>query len=347
MSTSSHGAVFDLASLDSLGELLRQSAYHGEDITCLLPHEVREVLVTVLELSGAAPTLSEGFAIVTAHWHSTGDLSVASQARLSEVLAHAAARAERLGVVRWDGGFDEIVCEKFLRSVTSAHGTPSPSTMHLRRSSLRAAFTTLRRLGLFSGDPTIDLVLPPRSQLAARAAGDDEIVLLRMNAVASRESRQPATMALAETTATTSEIPRVTGCDLDDPLLPTSVRLPGSKGVRPRSGVFSPWGAKVMATLMRDRRAAGIADTEPLVYFGDKADEASGQASTCSALHSVMRRAGLHKEADFSPRSIGFWAGRQAFDAADTAKVEAAAKAMGIKSLDKAARRVDYSWDVE
>jgi hypothetical protein len=303
--------------------------------------------VTALELSGSAPTLSEGFAIVTAHWHATGDLSSASQGRLSEVLAHAAARAQRLGVERWDEDFDEIVCEKFIRSVTSAHAAPSPSTMHMRRSALRAGFTTLRRLGLFSGDPTIDLTLPPRSQLAARAAVDDEIVLLRMNAVASRESRQPATLALAETTATTSEIPQVTGLDLDDPSEPRIISLPGSKGVRARKGELTPWGAKVIKTLMADRRAAGTDDDQPLVYSGAKPGQASPQASVCVALHSVMRRAGLHKERDLCPRSIAFWAGRRAFDSAETTKVEAAARAMGIKSLDKAARRVDYSWDVE
>src|SRR5882672_445465 len=49
---------------------------------------------------------------------------------------------------------------------------PSVATMHLRRSALRLYFRTLRQIGLYDGDPTIDLVLPPRSCLAVRPLTD-------------------------------------------------------------------------------------------------------------------------------------------------------------------------------
>lgn len=104
--------------------------------------------------------------------------------------------------------------------------------MHLCRLALRACFHTLRRMAHFRGDPTLDIVLPPRSQLAARMATDNEMVLLRMNAVASRKSRQPMTLVLTEAMATSSECPRVRIEDLDNLDNPTAVALPGGKGVR-------------------------------------------------------------------------------------------------------------------
>jgi integrase/recombinase XerC len=341
--SSSYG--FDLNSLEVLGDLLRQSAYNGEDISCMLPGDIREVLMTSLEFSSQAPTLSEGFAIVAAHWHSAGDFSEASQRRFGQVLSNAVARAQVLGVQHWDDTFNDVVCSKFVRSFTTDNEAPSVGTMHLRRSALRAGFVALRRVGLFKGDPTLDLVLPPRSSLTARAASDDEISLLRMHAVATRASRQPATLALAETSATTSEIPQVRACNLDDPLDPTTVELPGGKGLRKRTARLTPWGAKVLKSTVKSRIDAGVPDDQPLVYFGDKPDEDSPQASVCKALSSIMRRAGLYAEPDLTVRSIGFWAGRQAFEAADTDPVVAAARAMGIKSLDRAASRIDYTWD--
>lgn len=339
---------FTTEQLHDLGEYARRLAYDGEDISPLLPASQREVLVVAVHPRRSPLTLAEGYALVVAEWHAVGDLSAHSQERLAEILAHATYRAERLGVTHWDEAFDEVVCSKFIHSVTSRSlQQPAPSTMHLRRSALRAGFLTLRRLGHFDGDPTLDIGLPARSQLAARLATDDEMVLLRMNAAASRESRQPTVLALAEATATTSESPRIVIGAFDDPQEPTTVALPGGKGVRPRTNPLSPWGSRVIRAWIKSRLADCATAADPLVYYGAKPDGASPQASVCSALHSVFRRAGLSREPDLAPRSIAFWAGRQAFEAADDRKLEVAAIAMGIRSLDKAAARIDYSWEEE
>ena len=85
---------------------------------------------------------------------------------------------------------------------------PSVATMHLRRSALRLYFRTLRQSGVEIGDPTQDLVLPPRSCLAVRPLTDDEIVVCRSFSLQTLTATlQPATWALAEATARTSEIP--------------------------------------------------------------------------------------------------------------------------------------------
>lgn len=96
---------------------------------------------------------------------------------------------------------------------------------------------------------------------------------------------------------------------------------------------------------MKLRFDAGAAPSDLLVYFGDKPEGAGPQVSVCRALDPTFRSAGLAKERDLEPRSIGCWAGRQAFEAATEYRLEAAANAMGIKSLDKAARRIDHSWE--
>ena len=67
-------------------------------------------------------------------------------------------------------------------------------------------------------DPTLDLVLPARSSLAARPLADDEIALGRSFSVKTLgETRQPAAWALAEATARTSELSaiRIRDVDLD------------------------------------------------------------------------------------------------------------------------------------
>src|SRR5207302_9715474 len=90
--------------------------------------------------------------------------------------------------------------------------------MHLRRSALRLYFRTLRQIGVAVGDPTQDLVLPPRSCLAVRPLMDDEIVVCRSFSLQTlTATRQPAAWALAEATARTSEIPHIVVSDVDLP----------------------------------------------------------------------------------------------------------------------------------
>jgi hypothetical protein len=85
---------------------------------------------------------------------------------------------------------------------------------------------------------------------------------------------------------------------------------------------------------------------ESIVYAGSKKrGDVSPTASMCQSISEVFRRAGLHRERDLRPASVAFWAGRQAFETAKERKLEAAAQAMGLKSLDMTAQKIDYSWD--
>src|SRR6266851_7512259 len=150
------------------------------------------------------------------------------------------------------GSVEQISAEHVSQFIRAAISTPtgrqrpSVATMHLRRSALRLYFRTLRQLGMAVGDPTQDLVLPPRSCLAVRPLTDDEIVVCRSFSLQTlTATRQPAAWALAEATARTSEIPHILVSDLD--LGNGRVWIHGSSKAEPRWGSLSEWGAIQLA----------------------------------------------------------------------------------------------------
>ena len=335
-----------LENLEAFGTALRDKAEEKEDISCLLPFTTRSVLMAAANLKNQ-PTLAEGFAIITSYWHALDELALSTQGRFAEILAQATRRAERLGIKHWGPDFDQVVCEAFVHSRTSSAEEPSISTLHLRRSSLRAGFSTLHRIGLIAKDPTRGIILPTRSQLATRAATDDEIALLEMHALASRASRQPMILALAEATGLTAEIPFVTFEHLDDLDNPTTVEFCGTPWVNARVATLSTFGKRALRGRIKVLRRDGtLRKNESIVYAGaKKRGDVSPTASMCQSISEVFRRAGLHQERDLRPASVAFWAGRQVFEAAPVRQLEAAAQAMGLKSLDMTAQKIDYSWN--
>jgi integrase/recombinase XerC len=215
---------------------------------------------------------------------------------------------------------------------------PTTATLHLRRSAVRLLFSVLRHAGFTDRDPTLDLVLPPRSSLASRPLTDDEVAMCRSFALDTlTATRLPAAWALAEASARTSELPRVRVADLD--LDREQVWLAGGTKVEPRWGALSEWGTKQLARrldALNDRSANTL-----LVYRGTASAEA-GQAAGCVALTDILRRAGLAAEPDVRPVSVAAWAGRRAFDA--SGRIEHAASVLGVRSLDRAAALIGWDW---
>ncbi len=218
---------------------------------------------------------------------------------------------------------------------------PSVATMHLRRSALRLYFRTARQLGLCTGDPTLDLVLPARSSLHMRPLTDDEVALCRSFSVSSlTETRRPAAWALAEATARTSEIPhiRIRDVDVDE----RRVWLWGSTKAEPRCGRLTEWGCKHLA-----RRVERVNSKGPdalLIYEGAREDKVA-QISSCIAIAEVLRMAGLGKEPDVRPHSVVAWAGRAVLS--DSGRIEAVARALGARSLDRTASLIGWEWREE
>ena len=105
-----------------------------------------------------------------------------------------------------------------------------------------------------------------------------------------------------------------------------------------RWGELTDWGVSVLSA-----RTAEIASGKGLVYSGGCATGA-GQVATCSAISTILVRAGVAGEPDIRPGSVAGWAGRRAFDTgADLAEV---ARMLGVRSLDQAARLIGWDWTV-
>jgi integrase/recombinase XerC len=234
---------------------------------------------------------------------------------------------------------------QFIRAVISTPSgpqRPAVATMHLRRSALRLYFQTLRQLGLYEGDPTMDIALPPRSCLAVRPLTDDEIVVCRSFSLQTlTATRQPAAWALAEATARTSEIPHIVVSDLD--FANRRVWIHGSSKAEARWGSLSDWGA----TQLR-RRIDGLKSVpseDPAVAYEGRGSEESAQASSCIAIAEPLMRAGIGQEPDVRPGSVVAWAGQRIFE--ETASIEEVARRLGIRSLDRAARFIGWGWAAE
>ncbi len=213
---------------------------------------------------------------------------------------------------------------------------PSIATKHLRRAALRLLFRTARSLDLLDGDPTLDLTLPPRTSLKVRALTDEEVALCRSFSVHSlTETRLPAAWALAEATARTSELPHITCSDVD--LDNGRVWLHGSSKAETRWGFLTSWGLTHI-----HRRVDTIADKSlPLIYMGNGRPE-SKQSASCIAIAETLTRAGLGLEPDVRPGSVVAWAGQHILQ--ESGHIEEVARRLGIRSLDRAAKFIDFDW---
>jgi len=218
---------------------------------------------------------------------------------------------------------------------------PSVATMHLRRSALRLYFRTARQLGLCTGDPTLDLALPARSSLHMRPLTDDEVALCRSFSVSSlTETRRPAAWALAEATARTSEIPLIRVRDVD--VERGRVWLWGSTKAEPRWGGLNEWGRKHLARRVERVQSKG---PDVLLVYDGACDDKVAQISSCIAIGDILRMAGLGKEPDVRPHSVVAWAGRRVLS--ESGRIEAVAKTLGARSLDRAASLIGWDWREE
>lgn len=282
-------------------------------------------------------SIEGSLSIVVDRWRADGELSSQSLQRMVDLadrfvrFAHRAHDSRELVEIK-----AHIVIEFVTASGRS--GPPSASTQHLRRSAVRLLFRTARQLGLVEGDPTLDLVLPPRTGLRARPLDDVEVAVCRSYAQHTlTETRLPAAWALAEATARTSELPHLRVRDLD--LDAGRVWVWGSPRCEPRWAPLTNWGQ-----IQLERRIDALGNSDPnrrLTYSG-RGDPVSAQASSCTAIAKVMTLAGLGSEPDVRPMSVVAWAGRQALDA--TGRIEQVAVALGVRSLDRAAGLIGWDW---
>ena len=135
---------------------------------------------------------------------SEGALSVESRPRVLGLVDRFGLFVGRAFGVTCVAGVTPDHVEAFVRSSTADGQSPSVATMRLRRSTLRLLFRTARDLGLVQGDPTLDLVLPSRTNETARPLTDLEVQRCRRVALEDLTStRLVVPWALGEATART------------------------------------------------------------------------------------------------------------------------------------------------
>jgi integrase len=290
-------------------------------------------------LLGAGVSLERGIELVRelvdASWDSPNQAG-----RLVKVLERFAGFAKLgWGVTGWTDVSAAVVSE-FLLAPTSDGGGASVSLMHFRRSALRFLFRSLRHAGFAVGDPTLDLVLPPRSQVGVRGLADDEVLLCRSHSLWSlRDLRRAAAWALAEATCRSVEIAQIRVADVE--LAGERVWIHGGRTTAPRWGQLSSWGATQL-----ERRIVTLgSDLETLVVYGGNGDAGTGQVSACVAIVDVLRRAGLAAEPDVRPSSVAAWAGRRIL--AESGRIDEVARRLGMSSLDRTARFISFEWQTE
>jgi integrase len=315
---------------------------------CPPPMSCRDVLRWALVMDGTrgGPTPTEALALVMGEMTRLGGHSPQSVQRLATETGLFVARLELLGIETL-ALVDQDVVQDFIdeavpegTTISRTWAEPALGTRHFRRSAVRGYFRVARLLGLCDHDPTADILLPPRSSRSTRPLTDEEV--LEGEAACQYTlltTRLPAAWALAEATAVTSEIAAAQVCDLD--LEHRRVWLHGCGKRVERWGELTEWGVEALA-----RRAKGLnepaSSTAPLVY-GAGSSPKSGQAATCDAVRDGLIRAGLHRERDVRPASVAAWGGARVLRR--TGRIEDVARAMGLGSLDQAARAVGYDWD--
>ncbi len=253
-------------------------------------------------------------------------VSEGSRARMAWTVHRAVAFFEGRGIEQLASICPDDV-SAFVTARLASGGTAGVSTQHNRRSVLRTIFRAARRGGLASGDPTADIALTRRSSIRTRPLSDDEVELCR-DVAWWTTSRMAACWALAEATARGVELANITTDNID--LDATRVWIGGTTRTAPRWGELTDWGARAL------RRRLAEVDCGHLVFAG--ANGTAGQVSTCRAIGVILLRAGLVAEPDVRPASVAGWAGRMMFER--TGRIEDAAVAMGVRSLDRAARLI-------
>jgi integrase len=230
--------------------------------------------------------------------------------------------------------------EAFVRSSTIGTGhAPSAATMQLRRSALRLLFRTARELGFLEGDPTVDLRLPSRTNESARPLTDEEVDGCRRVCLHDLAStRLSVAWALGEATARTGEIPHLALGDLD--LDGTRVWIHGSNKTESRWGQLTVWGAGQVARHIRGL-SPDLDSAAPLAYSGSGNLE-SRRSFSSQAIRETLQRAGLTADPYVRPASLPAWAGARVMR--ETGHIEAVAAALGVRSLDAAARMIGWDW---
>lgn len=298
-----------------------------------------ELLEELMPALKGAASLSEARQFAARHVCETGILTELSAERMLTLWTRFERFAVRGHGVLTVGEVSDALARAFVVARTTKGSPPSVATQHLRRSALRLLFRVLREFRVCTSDPTIDVLLPPRSQVPFRPLTDDEVDLARWASLSTLTmTRRPAVWALAEAGASTAEIPNVMVSNIDT--VKGRVWLGGGPKTDPRWGMLSEWGRVQLGRRIRSLVPPGSIDS-PVIYEGH-GSSSSARTSANEAIRLVLRHAGLLNEPGVRVRSVTAWAGRRIL--AETGDIAAVARCLGLRSLDLAAELVAWEW---
>lgn len=345
--------------LHAAGRRLAHGLYHGADL-CDLPvlkgtHVLTEAVAvhnrslrseattSGSDLSRVGLTHHQALVLVTSHLQhlvTTGDLA---QRTVGKVAADLGSLAEFM---------TSGINQPFVADTTSADVArwveaplggrrrkgqeAAATTRRLRRGSARLYFRVLRNLGMFGGDPTMDITVHPGVAGTTIPLADAELLQLRYACTTLDEAaRLSSCMAIAEATGTTGEMAK---CQIDDiDLRRGMIWLRGDSRRQARWVPLSSWAMRKMSARIKYLRANGADGSTLLVYNGahDSSSSESPGASTAGAMGELLKRAGLSGEPGIKPASIGLGYAMRVWS--EHKDIRYVAEVLGYKSLDKAA----------
>ena len=293
----------------------------------LIRHRV--VLMTAAERVTVTP--DEALALVVshlAHLVEKGDFTATSVLKAGKIQARFVAYTRTCFDITDVRALDRSAVLAFVNApmLGAELRPPAERTKDNRRWALALLFRSLRTLGLYDSDPLLDITPFERQKNSARPLADWELVRCERFARSFRgDTLGPARLALAETTATASEIAQVVVGDIDSDV--AHVWLAGCRGSgTARWGHFTEWGQRVIQARLAELHDSG---TDAFVVYqgnGRNAPSAVGMG-----LMNVIRAAQLVDPRVY-PKSIRAWAGRRIWD--ETQDLEEVRNRVGLQSLD-------------
>lgn len=271
------------------------------------------------------------------------------------VLARNLAAFAALRGVTTLGGIDQDLAELYVhaphsRTSDGQPGRATDATKHTRRGYMRQIFKVCRLLGLLDGDPTADIVLPPRPRRFVRPLTDEEVQRCK-DAVfrTTDETKLPCALALALSGVTNSEMPQMS---VDDVWLDARRAWAHGGGARalPRWVELDDWAASQVG-----RRLDWLAVHPPtkqevhdcprvLVYQPRKVwvNRHKKQCAVGNNILKILRLAGLGDLHGVRPQSIREWHAAKIYE--QTGSIEHVAARLGMVSLDAAADMLGLDW---
>lgn len=236
---------------------------------------------------------------------------------------------------------------------TDKQEPPTISTMQLRRSVVRAFYTTAACLGITDVDLTGAMARFGKPDRVNRPLTDHELNLLKNAAEAGTRGelgsiKTPAAVALAILGAASQEIPQVTVSDVD--ILESRVWVRGS-GDRIRARwlpIDDDWCYRVLLERVNHIRqqdqggASNVTIAYSLgTYRGGKFQK-NPAAATTNLIDKTLKAAGVKDSRYVRVASITEALALRIF--AETGRLEAVATRLGMFSLDRVAEMVQHDW---